>query len=89
MRLPQKIFRIDTYLDAATPSISSARIVPDTPPVLEHSHDFFELMMVEQGAGAPLGQRGGGTAGSGTLVFLRPSDSPRAAIAWPGRARAF
>jgi AraC family cel operon transcriptional repressor len=50
VRLPQKIFRIDTYLPRRTPFISSRKDVPLDPPVLEHSHDFFELLMVEQGA---------------------------------------
>ena len=74
MRLPQKIFRIDTYIGPDDAFHFTRKEVPATPPLLEHSHDFFELLMVEQGA---VHHRINGLEErleEGSLVFLRPAD---------------
>jgi AraC family cel operon transcriptional repressor len=74
MRLPQKVFRIDTYLAPDEAFHFARKEVPAHPPLLEHSHDFYELLMIERGA---VHHRINGLEErleAGTLVFLRPSD---------------
>jgi mannose-6-phosphate isomerase-like protein (cupin superfamily) len=73
VRLPQKIFRIDTYLPRDAYHFAR-KDVPLEPPVLEHSHDFFELLMVEQGAVHHWINGLEERLEAGTLVFIRPSD---------------
>jgi AraC family cel operon transcriptional repressor len=75
MRLPQKLYRIDTYVDAATAFHFIRKDLPDTPPVLEHYHDYFELMLVEQGQVHHWVNGVEELLDPGHLVFLRPSDS--------------
>jgi mannose-6-phosphate isomerase-like protein (cupin superfamily) len=58
--------------------------VPLDPPVLEHSHDFFELLMVEQGAVHHWINGLEERLEAGTLVFIRPSDR-HALQSVPGR----
>lgn len=74
MRLPQKIFRIDTYLSPDDAFHFVRKEVPLDPPLLEHSHDYFELMMVEQGALHHWINGLEERLEAGALVFIRPSD---------------
>lgn len=75
MRLPQKLYRIDTYIDPRTAFDFIRKDLPDTPPVLEHYHDYFELMLVEQGQVHHWVNGVEELLDPGHLVFLRPSDS--------------
>ena len=74
MRLPQKIFRIDTYISPDEAYHFTRKEIPLDPPLIEHSHDFFELLMVEQGAVHHWINGLEERLEAGTLVFLRPSD---------------
>ncbi len=74
VRLPQKIFRIDTYLPPDDAYHFARKEVPSDPPLLEHSHDFFELLMVEQGAVHHWINGLEERLEEGTLVFVRPDD---------------
>lgn len=75
MRLPQKLFRIDTYLDAGEAFHFTRKEVSETPPLLEHHHDYFELMLIEQGQIHHWINGVEEVLDPGHLVFLRPSDS--------------
>ena len=75
MRLPQKLFRIDTYLGADEAFHFARKDLPGTPPVLEHHHDFHELMLVEQGQVHHWINGMEEVLEAGHLVFLRPTDS--------------
>lgn len=74
VRLPQKIFRIDTYLDPAEAYHFVRKELPTDPPLLEHSHDYFELMLIEHGSVHHWINGLEERLEAGTLVFLRPSD---------------
>ncbi len=74
MRLPQKMFRIDTYLGPGEAYHVVRKTLPDMPPVLEHSHDYFELMLVEQGQVHHWINGLEEALERGHLVFLRPAD---------------
>ncbi|MDJ0822626.1 MAG: AraC family transcriptional regulator [Paracoccaceae bacterium] len=74
MRLPQKLFRIDTYLAAGEAFHFTRKDVPETPPLLEHDHDFFELMLVEQGQLHHWINGVEEVLEPGHMVFLRPAD---------------
>lgn len=75
VRLPQKLFRIDTYLDAGEAFHFTRKELPETPPLLEHHHDYFELMLIEQGQVHHWINGVEELLEQGHLVFLRPSDS--------------
>ena len=75
MRFPQKMLRIDSYLNAGEAFHFARKDLPDTPPVLEHNHDYFELMLVEQGQLYHWINGLEEVLDRGHLVFLRPSDS--------------
>ncbi|MEO1679987.1 MAG: AraC family transcriptional regulator [Pseudomonadota bacterium] len=75
MRFPQKMFRIDAYLGTGEAFHFVRKDLPDTPPLLEHNHDYFELMLVEQGQVHHWINGFEEVLGRGHLVFLRPSDS--------------
>jgi len=74
VRLPQKIFKIDTYIAPDEAYHFTRKEIPLDPPLIEHSHDFFELLMVEQGAVHHWINGLEERLEAGTLVFLRPSD---------------
>lgn len=75
MRLPQKLFKIDAYIgnDAAFHCVR--KTVPLTPPVIEHNHDFYELMLVERGRLHHWINGVEEVLDDGHLTFLRPADS--------------
>ena len=75
MRLPQKLFRIDTYLNPGEAFHFTRKDLPETPPVLEHHHDYFELMLVEQGQVHHWINGVEEVLEQGHLVFLRPTDT--------------
>lgn len=75
MRLPQKLYRIETYLDPGSAYHFVRKDLPDTPPLLEHRHDFFELMLIEQGHVHHWINGVEERLEAGHLVFIRPSDS--------------
>lgn len=75
MRLPQKMFRIDTYIGAGEAFHFVRKELPTTPPVIEHCHDYFELMLVESGQVHHWINGVEEVLDRGHLVFLRPSDS--------------
>ncbi|WP_052500805.1 helix-turn-helix transcriptional regulator [Jannaschia aquimarina] len=75
MRLPQKMFRIDAYLGASDAFHFVRKTLSDAPPVLEHNHDFFELLLVEHGHLHHWINGVEEVLGRGHLVFLRPTDS--------------
>ena len=80
MRLPQKIFRIDTYISPDEAYHFTRKEIPLDPPLIEHSHDFFELLMVEQGAVHHWINGLEERLEAGTLVFPAPLGPARAAI---------
>jgi len=49
MRLPQKMFRFDEYVSQTDAYHFARRNVSEPPPPFAHTHDFFELFLVEQG----------------------------------------
>ncbi|WP_306120989.1 AraC family transcriptional regulator [Roseitalea sp. MMSF_3504] len=75
VRFPQKLFRIDTYLDRGEAFHFTRKPLPETPPILEHHHDYFELMLVEQGQVHHWINGVEEVLEPGHLVFLRPTDS--------------
>lgn len=75
MRLPQKMFRIDTYLDAGEAFHFIRKELPEQPPLLQHHHDYFELMLVEQGQVHHWINGVEEVLEPGHMVFLRPHDS--------------
>lgn len=74
VRLPQKLFRIDTYLAPDKAFHFIRKDLSDTPPVLEHSHDYYELFLVEQGAVHHWINGLEERLEQGHLVFIRPQD---------------
>jgi AraC family cel operon transcriptional repressor len=75
LRLPQKRFRIDNYLDAREAFHFIRKDLPETPPLLAHNHDYYELMLVEQGQVHHWINGVEEVLEQGHLVFLRPADS--------------
>lgn len=74
MRLPHKMYSIDAYIERDEAFHFARKSLPQTPPLLEHSHDFFELFLVEHGQ---LHHRVNGLEEQlnvGHLVFIRPED---------------
>lgn len=74
MRLPQKVFRIDTYITPGDAFHFTRKTLPETPPILEHSHDFFELFLVEHGQLHHWINGLEERLEAGQLVFIRPGD---------------
>ncbi len=74
MRLPQKVFKIDTYLPAEEAYHFVRKDLPETPPVIEHSHDFYELFLVEQGSVHHWINGLEERLEPGQLTFVRPFD---------------
>ncbi|MEX3014768.1 AraC family transcriptional regulator [Gymnodinialimonas hymeniacidonis] len=74
MRLPQKVFKIDTYLAVSEAYHFVRKDLPETPPVIEHSHDYFELFLVEQGQVFHWINGLEERLETGQLTFIRPSD---------------
>ncbi len=74
MRLPQKVFRIDTYIGPREAFHFARKTLPDQPPVLEHSHDYFELFLVEHGRLHHWINGLEERLEVGHLVFVRPED---------------
>jgi len=75
MRLPQKTFRIANYLDAEEAFHFTRKDLPDTPPAIEHCHDYYELMLVEHGQVHHWINGVEELLEPGHLVFVRPADS--------------
>ncbi|WP_339977708.1 AraC family transcriptional regulator [Gymnodinialimonas mytili] len=68
------MFKIDTYIPDSD-AFHFARIeVSDTPPLLEHSHDFYELFLVEQGQVHHWINGLEELLEPGQLTFIRPLD---------------
>ncbi len=74
MRLPQKVFKIDTYLPPGDAFHFIRKTLPETPPVLEHSHDYYELFLVEQGQVHHWINGLEELLEPGHLAFIRPHD---------------
>lgn len=75
MRLPQKLYRIEHYLaDGEAYQFTRKELSPD-PPVIEHCHNFYELMLIEQGQTHHWINGVEEVLDHGHLVFLRPADS--------------
>ena len=74
MRLPQKLFKIDTYLAPQEAYQFTRKDLPERPPVLEHYHDFFELLLIEQGEVFHWINGVEEVLKPGQLVFIRPQD---------------
>lgn len=74
MRLPQKVLKIDTYIDPKEAFHFARKDLPDVPPVVEHSHDFFELFLVEHGQLHHWINGLEERLEVGQLVFMRPQD---------------
>jgi len=74
VRLPQKHYRIDTYIDASEAFHFTRKDLPETPPLIEHSHDYFELMLVEHGQVHHWINGVEEVLDRGHLVFIRPGD---------------
>jgi len=74
MRLPQKMFRIDTYVADDEAYHFARKDLPETPPVMEHSHDFYELFLVEQGQVHHWINGLEELLEPGQLTFIRPAD---------------
>ena len=75
MRRPQKVFRIDTYVGKTDAFHFARKTVPEAPPLIEHSHDYFELVLVEQGQVHHWINGVEELLCQGHLLFLRPSDT--------------
>lgn len=75
MRLPQKMFKIDDYIGTEEFFHVTRKDLPEHPPVLAHNHDYFELMLVEQGRAHHWINGVEEVLEEGHLVFLRPTDS--------------
>lgn len=75
MRLPQKLFKIDTYLGPGEAFHFVRKDLPEKAPVFEHHHDYFELMLVEQGEVHHWINGVEERLEQGHMVFLRPQDS--------------
>ncbi|WP_305985159.1 AraC family transcriptional regulator [Roseibium sp. MMSF_3544] len=75
MRLPQKIYRIENYIGATDAFHFVRKDLSVQPPVLEHCHDYFELMLIEQGQAYHWINGVEEQLTEGHLVFLRPLDS--------------
>lgn len=74
MRLPQKMFRIDTYLTEGQAYHFTRKDLSEAPPVLAHDHDFFELMLIEQGEVHHWINGVEERLQQGHMVFVRPPD---------------
>lgn len=74
VRLPQKMFKIDAYLAPDQAYHYTRKDLPDTPPVLEHTHDYFELFLIEQGQIHHWINGLEERLEQGHIVFIRPSD---------------
>ncbi|WP_224815397.1 AraC family transcriptional regulator [Hasllibacter sp. MH4015] len=68
------MFRIDTYLRAGDAYHFVRKDLPETPPVIEHSHDYYELFMVEQGQVHHWINGLEERLDPGHLTFIRPAD---------------
>ncbi|MEM1360810.1 MAG: AraC family transcriptional regulator [Pseudomonadota bacterium] len=75
MRLPQKLYRIDDYISAAEAFHFTRQELSSDPPVMEHSHDYFELMLIEQGQAHHWINGVEEVLDHGHMVFVRSSDS--------------
>ncbi|MEM1273312.1 MAG: AraC family transcriptional regulator [Pseudomonadota bacterium] len=75
MRLPQKLFKIDTYLGRGEAFHFVRKELPQHPPLIEHYHDFFELLLIEQGEAFHWVNGVEEVLRPGQMVFVRPSDS--------------
>lgn len=75
MRRPQKMFKIDTYIREAEAFHFVRKDLSDALPLLEHNHDYYELMLVEQGQVHHWINGVEELLGRGHLVFLRPADT--------------
>lgn len=69
------MFRIDTYIGKSEAFHFVRKDLPEALPLLEHNHDYFELMLVEQGQVHHWINGVEELLGRGHLVFLRPSDT--------------
>jgi len=74
VRLPQKVLRIDTYIGPDEAFHFARKNLPDIPPVVEHSHDYFELFLVEHGRLHHWINGLEERLDIGQLVFMRPGD---------------
>ncbi|MEJ6389178.1 helix-turn-helix transcriptional regulator [Gymnodinialimonas ulvae] len=68
------MFRIDTYLPPGDAYHFARKNLPETPPVIEHSHDYFELFLVEQGQVHHWINGLEELLEPGQLTFIRPPD---------------
>ncbi|WP_425092175.1 AraC family transcriptional regulator [Tropicimonas sp. S265A] len=69
------MFRIDTYIGHAEAFHFVRKDLAETLPLFEHNHDFYELMLVDQGQVHHWINGVEELLGRGHLVFLRPSDT--------------
>lgn len=74
MRLPQKMSRISAYIAEDEAFHFVRKDIPEAPPVIEHDHDYFELLMVEQGEMFHWINGVEERLLPGHVVFLRPTD---------------
>ena len=89
MRLPQKLFKIDTYIGQDEAFYCARKTLPAHPPLIEHYHDYFELMLLEQGRAHHWINGVEEVLEAGQIVFVRPADSHALQAAEPGKARIF
>ncbi|MBY4891911.1 AraC family transcriptional regulator [Rhodobacteraceae bacterium N5(2021)] len=68
------MFKIDTYIAPDEAFHFARKTLPDTPPVLEHTHDYFELFLVEHGQLHHWINGLEERLEIGQLVFVRPGD---------------
>lgn len=74
MRMPQKVFKIDTYIGSEESFHFARKVLPQTPPVLEHTHNYYELFLVEHGQLHHWINGLEERLDKGQLVFIRPGD---------------
>ena len=87
MRLPQKLFKIDAYMAPGEAFHIARKWLPERPPLIEHTHDFYELMLVEQGRAYHWINGVEEVLDECHLTFIRPTDSHALQAADGKRAR--
>lgn len=74
MALPLHMFRIDDYLQPAEMFHFARKDLETRPPRALHTHDFFELMLIERGRAIHRINGEETVLSAGDLVFIRPTD---------------
>ncbi|MBO6604839.1 MAG: helix-turn-helix domain-containing protein [Roseicyclus sp.] len=70
----KSLFRIDTYLKPDEAFHYARKDLDPSPPEIVHTHDYFELFLVEQGRTRHAINGVEETLGVGDMVFIRPAD---------------